>query len=256
MDAQLMSALPDEHAAARDTKDDVGANEVRSGKGRSFAAASMRVATVIVILCAAFFLGGFLKFATSIARVAPPSEVRADAIVVLTGGADRINGALDLLADGHAKRLLISGVHPQTSRDALVKLSEARADLFACCVDLDKKAENTIGNAEQASAWTKQYGFRSVIVVTSAYHMPRSMAELNYAMPDVELQPFPVVRQDLMLHEWYAHWGTTKLLLREYLKYVAARLRLSMEDDGQAPSRFAGCVDCVSAGRHRSFGDG
>lgn len=247
MDAQLVSALPEDHAAARDANKDVGAKEARPERGRSLAAASLRVIVVIAILCLAFFLGGFLKFATSIARVSPPTEVSADAIVVLTGGADRINGALDLLAGGRAKRLLISGVHPQTSRGALAKLTAARADLFTCCVDLDKKAEDTIGNAEQARAWTKQYGFRSLIVVTSAYHMPRSMAELDNAMPDVDLQPFPVVRQDLMLHEWYAHWSTTKLLLREYFKYVAARLRLSMETEDSAPSRFVGCDDCLAA---------
>lgn len=243
-----MGAAPEENAAAPEMTDDAGANKTRPKKGRSIVSAASRIVVIIAVLCGAFFLGGFLKFATSISRVVPPNDIRADAIVVLTGGADRIAGALDLLSKGRAKRLLISGVHPQTSRDALVKLSKAHADLFACCVDLDKKAENTIGNAEQATAWTREYDFKSLIVVTSAYHMPRSMAELSKVMPGVTLRPFPVVRQNLKLHEWYMHWSTTKLLLHEYLKYVAARLRLSMKLDGDRPSRFAGCADCKPVG--------
>lgn len=240
-----MSASPNHEARTLDHENVTP--RIGAGGGLSFVTTALRVAFVVVLVCVAFFVGGFLRFATTVSHISPSDDINADAIVVLTGGADRIEGALDLLANGHAKRLLISGVHPKTTRGTLAKQSSTQADLFTCCVDLDKKAEDTIGNAEQTSAWVHEYGFRSLIVVTSAYHIPRSMAELQNALPSVELKPYPVVRRDLMMHEWYAHWGTTRLLLREYLKYVAARLRLSMELEGDGSRQFVSCIDCRAA---------
>ena len=243
-----MSAESDQPVATGQTREQPATAELDTASA-TVVGTAFRIVLIVAILCSAFFIGGFLRFATAISQIAPPETVSADAIVVLTGGADRINGALDLLAKGNAKRLLISGVHPRTSRDALAKITASRDELFACCVDLDKKAEDTIGNAAQTSAWANEYSFKSLIVVTSAYHMPRSMAELRKVMPNVDLKPYPVVRQNLNLHEWYAHWGATRLLLHEYMKYVAARLRLSMNEDAIIPRRFVSCADCRPTAR-------
>ncbi len=226
-----LAAVPDDHS------------HTQAGvTGRSVLARVRRAVLVTVLLAVAFFVGGFLHFATNIGAQTAPQKMDADAIVVLTGGAARITGALDLLADGHAKRLLISGVHPRTSRAAIARHANRRADLFACCVDLDYKAEDTIGNAEQARNWVLDNGFKSLIVVTSAYHMPRSMAELKNSLPDVELYPYPVVRADLNLDRWYTNWAASRLLMREYLKYIAARLRLSMNIPGDMQRMIAAIV--------------
>ena len=177
----------------------------------------------------AFGAGSFLHFTALVAATRAPADVGADGIVVLTGGRDRVHGAIDLLEEGRAKRLLISGVHPLTRAEDIQRATESNPTLFRCCVDLGFKAETTVGNARETADWVRRQGFRSLIVVTSAYHMPRSLAELGQAMPEVTLIPFPVKRSDLNLDTWYVHPRTLKLLTAEYLKYMLARLRLGME---------------------------
>jgi len=114
MDAYAMSASPNHEARTLDHENVTP--RIGAGGGLSFVTTALRVAFVVVLVCVAFFVGGFLRFATTVSHISPSDDINADAIVVLTGGADRIEGALDLLANGHAKRLLISGVHPKTTR--------------------------------------------------------------------------------------------------------------------------------------------
>ena len=254
MDGLLMDSMPDASGKAYDPvapQTDEKNKTSRTGAGqRSLAGTARRVLILLLIVSLAFLVGGFLRFATSIATLNTPPDIRADAIVVLTGGADRIKGALDLLAQGRAKRLLISGVHPRTSREAIAAHSKSYGNLFSCCIDLDYKAEDTIGNAKQTRKWVARHDFKSLIVVTSAYHMPRSMAELRNALPNVDLRPYPVVRSDLNLDRWYMNWDATRLLMREYMKYIAARLRLSMNIPPQAQRVVATLVNFVE----RPFG--
>ncbi|MCB1496197.1 MAG: YdcF family protein [Bauldia sp.] len=168
---------------------------------------------------------GFIAFARTVTVAAAPADPRAEGIVVLTGGRDRIDGALSLLAEGRARRLLISGVNPVVTREALAGTigSELRP-ILDCCVDLDH-ARDTIENAELTQRWVDQQGFKSLIVVTSDYHMPRSMAELGGAMPDVELISFPVSNPDLKLANWWRDPATFELLAREYGKFLVAEAR-------------------------------
>jgi uncharacterized SAM-binding protein YcdF (DUF218 family) len=168
---------------------------------------------------------GFVAFAEMVGKAAPPLDPRADGIVVLTGGTARIDGALALLAEGRAERLLISGVNPAVGRDAIAEM--VPVDLrpaLDCCVDLDH-ARDTIENATSTGAWMTKQGFTSVIVVTSDYHMPRSIAELADAMPEVRLIEFPVSTPDLDLRRWWRDPVVFNLLLREYTKYLVAEAR-------------------------------
>jgi uncharacterized SAM-binding protein YcdF (DUF218 family) len=153
----------------------------------------------------------------------------ADGIVVLTGGASRIADAIELLAAGHGKRLLISGVHPTTTANVIARLVPEYGGLLSCCVDLDHSAVNTVGNAQETRRWAKARGFRSLIVVTSSYHMPRTMAELGRQLPDVALVPFPVVTEKMRAEPWWASPPTARLLLTEYLKYLVAQVRIRLE---------------------------
>jgi uncharacterized SAM-binding protein YcdF (DUF218 family) len=186
----------------------------------------VRAAQFGLVLVAALFVGGFLQFASRIADLAPIGQEHADGIVALTGGRDRIRGAIELLRGGHGERLLISGVHPTTRTEDLQRAGETAADLFSCCIDLGFKAATTIGNAREAAEWAGHHGFRSLIVVTSAYHMPRSLAVFAHEMPGVRLVPYPIRHAELNLEDWYAHSDAVKLLLLEYVKYTVARLRL------------------------------
>lgn len=169
---------------------------------------------------------GFIAFADAVVHNDPPDDPRADGIVVLTGGTARIDGAMALLAAGRAKRLLISGVNPSVSREAIGDMvGEALRPQLDCCVDIDH-ARDTIENARSAGRWAANLSFSSIIVVTSGYHMPRSMAELESAMPGIRLIAFPVANPDLDLESWWRNPTAFSLLAREYGKYLAAEARL------------------------------
>lgn len=180
------------------------------------------------MLAALILVGvGFVYFVSSIPEQQPlPPD--ADAIVVLTGGSSRIADAMRLLQDGHGRRLLISGVHQQTSRQAISAQMPEFADLFDCCVDLGRFALNTAGNAQEALDWAEDQGFRRLIIVTSNYHMPRSLAEFGNTMPDVELIPYPVVPDGARGDDWWRSPATIRLMMLEYIKYLAVLARQQM----------------------------
>jgi uncharacterized SAM-binding protein YcdF (DUF218 family) len=188
-----------------------------------------RVVALLALGAALAFGGGFLWFVQHVATEEAPLERNADGIVVLTGGASRIADAIDLLAAGHGKRLLISGVHRATSSREIARAVPRHEGLLACCVDLDHWAVNTSGNATETKRWVKSRNFQSLIVVTSNYHMPRSMAELAHQLPDVTLIPFPVVSDKLRTDSWWSSPATMKLLVSEYVKYMVAQVRMRLE---------------------------
>ena len=171
------------------------------------------------------FCGGFLVFA-AIASQPADTTPAADGIVALTGGEARIDEALRLLADHRAKRMLISGVNPHTTRSALEHLTPEYAGQFECCIDIGRWAQDTIGNADEARVWAHQRGFTSLIVVTSGYHMARSLAELGRVMPSVALIPHPVLSGGQLADAWWTSRSATRLLMVEYLKLLPALARL------------------------------
>jgi uncharacterized SAM-binding protein YcdF (DUF218 family) len=166
--------------------------------------------------------------------VLPNEEVvldrNADGIVVLTGGTARVADALELLATGHGKRLLITGVNPGTSTADIGRQTAGYDKFLNCCVDLDYSALNTFGNAVETRRWAIDQGFHSLVIVTSAYHMPRALAEIAHQLPDVTLIPFPVVSDRLRLEPWWSNGTTTRLVLSEYFKYLYAHLRMRFDD--------------------------
>jgi uncharacterized SAM-binding protein YcdF (DUF218 family) len=178
---------------------------------------------VVVAACLGVFVVGFLWFVTWVTLSLPPADPRADAIVVLTGGRDRVQGAVTLLEEGRGRRLLISGVHPQTRAADIRRATDGDRVLFDCCVDLGHRAESTVGNAHEVADWARDHRFASLIVVTSDYHMPRSMVELDRVLPGVRKIGWPVKRSDPAIETWFAHPATAKLLLHEYVKYIVTR---------------------------------
>ena len=187
-----------------------------------------RLAAALALIGMAVFALGFLWFVSRVPKTEIVLARGADGIVVVTGGASRIADAVELLSAGHGRRLLISGVHPTTTSREIARLLPEFGHLIACCVDLDHSAVNTVGNAIETRNWTKQQGFRSLIVVTSNYHMPRTMAELAWHMPDIELIPFPVVTERMRTEPWWSS-ESARLLFAEYLKYMFAQVRMRFE---------------------------
>jgi uncharacterized SAM-binding protein YcdF (DUF218 family) len=179
-----------------------------------------------LILLLVMLIIGFIVFANSVDRERVEPAHAADGIAVLTGGVARIDEAMKLLAKGKAKRVLITGVNQATTKEQLKRLASQGGQYFACCVDIDKEALNTIDNATETAQWVALHRYGSIVVVTSNYHMPRALAELARAMPGVTLIPYPVIDNNVHVERWWTYPGTTRLLLSEYLKYLPALGRL------------------------------
>lgn len=189
-------------------------------------------------LLAGVVLGPFFVFAWQVTALRTPESVpRADGIVVLTGPESRIANAVSLLEAGRAKRMLISGVYPSTTGGDIASAVAANPSLFDCCVDLDYRAQNTVGNARETSRWARGNGYHKLIVVTSDYHMPRSLAEMRRELPGIDFVPYPVKGHEIDMANWWRDAATARVMVGEYVKYVLAlagfRLRPATED---APS--------------------
>ena len=207
----------------------------------------MAVATAAL---AALVMFGFVLFAIAVTRDFPQPVQRADGIVVLTGGELRIAEGARLLNMGWGRRLLISGVNPKTSRQDVVRITGLGESKFDCCVDLGYWAQDTVGNADEAKMWAEKHQFSSLIVVTSSYHMPRSLAELSIELPRTHLIAHPVTPRSLRNDTWWLHLPTTRVLVAEYIKFLptAARLTASRILWPFGATSLAGKAD-VHAGR-------
>jgi uncharacterized SAM-binding protein YcdF (DUF218 family) len=191
-----------------------------------------RIGVLAVRLAVLAGIASIIGFVVFLQRL-PSEEVslnrNADGIVVLTGGTSRITDALELLAAHRGKRLLITGVNPGTTTGDIARQVSDYGRVLACCVDLDYSALNTLGNAVQTRRWAQDRGFHSLIIVTSAYHMPRALAEISHQLPDVTLLPFPVVSDRLRIEPWWSNGATTRLVLSEYFKYLFAQVRMRFD---------------------------
>jgi uncharacterized SAM-binding protein YcdF (DUF218 family) len=216
---------------ARSNTDEVAAGqaqEVRPDRAQSRVLRGIGRFTVAI--CAASALLTMLGFLWFVWRL-PQDEIvldrNADGIVALTGGASRISDAIELLAAGKGRRLLISGANRSTTPEEISRLNPEFARVVRCCVDFDR-ALNTLGNAVETRRWAQARGFQSLIVVTSNYHMPRALTEIGHQLPNVVLVPFPVVSERLKTEPWWENAATVRLLLLEYLKYIFANVRVRL----------------------------
>ena len=215
--------------------------------GRSGRRAPGVLAGLCLVLMAGVlaFLGGFAAFATHVARLSTPIEQpSADAIIVLTGGQARLDAAVRLLREGKGRRLLISGVHPSAGKDDIQRATGADPDLFACCVDIDHAALDTIGNAEESAKWVADHAYRRIIVVTNNYHMPRSLLELKRMIGETQLVPHPVVNTPLDDAGWVGNRDALRVLFTEYAKYTASVARGLMP--GQGTSVAASTIEATA----------
>lgn len=180
----------------------------------------MRTLALLLIL-GLIWAAGLWAFSERIAASTPAAEPpAADGIVALTGASNvRLEAATQLLDDGKAHRLLISGVNKSATRADVHDVARGLSKEWECCVDLGFHAENTRGNARETAGWVRYHDYRSIIVVTADYHMPRAMLELKAAMPGVQLYPYPVVT-DLNIHGWWRNQPTARRVALEYCKYV------------------------------------
>lgn len=146
--------------------------------------------------------------------------------MALTGASDdRINTAMQLLEQGKGQRLLVSGVNPEVKRAELRALLPGSSRLYDCCVELGFDAQDTMGNAQEIAAWSRAKGFDSLIVVTSDYHMPRSLLEIRGMAPEVELTAYPVRTPSLDTARWWRSATGARRMTVEYCKYLVVLVR-------------------------------
>ena len=176
--------------------------------------------TLSLLLVLGVWAAGFLWFYNNIPqekKVLPANS--ADIIIVLTGGNNRLEYGLELLANNAAKNLFVSGVGTNVGVDDILRQvpNNIRSKISAKQIVIGGKAENTIGNAQEVQEWlakpAKGTEYKKIILVTSNYHMPRSVLELSSVMPDLSIITAPVITTD------------NELIFSEYNKYLASKLR-------------------------------
>ena len=186
---------------------------------------SLYIGGGLIALLAVVWITGLVRYAAALPKEVADLERGTDAIVVLTGGSERLTQGLDLLTEEKARKLFISGVYRGVDITELFRVRQQSPEEFSCCVTLGHEADNTRGNAVETAAWMEQQGFRSLRLVTASYHMPRSLLEFRHAMPDVVIVPHPVFPQTFKQEDWWRWPGSAYLLISEYSKYMIAVAR-------------------------------
>ena len=184
-----------------------------------------RIALLVMVMAAVLWIGGFAGFSVyvgNMSKIAP--QAPADAIIVLTGGPQRINTGLELLSVGHAQKLFITGVNDHVTLEKILSLWPGHLDNAAARVVLGHRARNTAENAVEAMAWAQAEHLKSAFLITSNYHMPRALMEFRHALPDVEINAYPVIAADTD-PEQGTFWREA---FAEYNKTILAWLRLTL----------------------------
>ena len=193
----------------------------------------LRQILMTFILLGLLWTAGFVAFLTRLPSPSEPTTNSAvgavDGVVVFTGGRGaRISAGMSVFSSGVGERLLISGVNKSTSRERLAQLWPGAGEQFECCVDLGHAALTTQGNAREVSDWQTDHGYKTIMLVTSEFHMPRALAETHAAMPGAKIIPY-TVDSGYLDGARHPHSPTAwSVLAREYTKYVAVQARAKL----------------------------
>lgn len=198
----------------------------RSGQRRQRHLA-LRIGSPAVLLFL-IWVAGLFWFWAELPRKVDDTARQTDAIIVLTGGSARLTQGLELLSQGKARKLFVSGVYRGVDITELFRVRQESPDEFACCVALGHEAYDTRGNAVETAAWLHEQGFQSLRLVTANYHMPRSLIEFRHILPDTEIVPHPVFPANFKQNEWWLWPGSASLLATEYIKFLIAALRTTV----------------------------
>ncbi|GGF46732.1 hypothetical protein GCM10011611_61420 [Aliidongia dinghuensis] len=180
----------------------------------------------VLFLLALAFLGGLIWFAAGIDTPTDDPTSPTDAIVVLTGGSQRIDVGFRLLVEGKAKKLFVSGVHEGVDMSEVLKTSPQTPHWVECCVVLGHSADNTVGNALETRAWLEAEHFHSIRLVTAGYHMRRSLLEFRRLLPpEVTIIAHPVFPEAVRPGTWWFSRAGAGVIVIEYIKYLGALAR-------------------------------
>lgn len=148
----------------------------------------------------------------------PAGDRRTDAVVVLTGGAGRIERGLDTLRRRLAGRMLISGVQRTVRPEELALEHKVDIGLFQCCIDLGREAIDTRSNADEVARWMRRRRFASMRLITTDWHMPRAKFEIARRVgEDVTIVP-DAVQSNPSHRQLFTEYN--KFLLRHFADLV------------------------------------
>lgn len=191
------------------------------------------------IIALVAFIAGFWSFAEDVRQEAD-EPAPAQAIVALTGGSlQRLRTGVRLLEERKGERLLISGVNRIVTDAELYDALQVDPALGECCIDVGRRAEDTLGNASETAAWAREHRYTNIILVTDDYHMPRSQAELEVALPEAEIHPYPVRTRWTEPALWRSDLGAAVRLGGEYVKYLVIRGREALIGLGKSETETA-----------------
>lgn len=197
--------------------------------------ASLRWALVMISGALLLWFLGLLWFQHAVQSYANPQvrdATQVDAIVVLTGGSARLDAGIHLLADKRAPRLLVSGVAEGVTVPQLLKANQLQKAVPAdqvMNIHLGYRAADTTGNALELAEWAEKYQVSSIILVTSNYHMPRSLLECRHVMPQLKIIPYAVLPERVKTEEWLWSEGTRELFVEQYNKYLGVLVRTTLQ---------------------------
>lgn len=180
---------------------------------------------IVLLIGAGLWLTGLVLFTKMIPSMSQPAINSTDGIVIFTGGGTRLKEALVLFEQEKGKYLLISGVNPESEISTLLNQNPLKER-----ITLGYEALDTLGNAEETASWVRRNNIKSLMLITSNYHMPRSLLELRHLVPNVEILPHPVVGEAFLQPKWWLEPPTLRLVLQEYNKFLFALMRRAVED--------------------------
>ncbi|MBQ8465612.1 MAG: YdcF family protein [Alphaproteobacteria bacterium] len=185
----------------------------------------MKKILLFILFLFFLWLGGLVVFNYKINHIRPNTEEKAEAIVVLTGGRHRLTEAVKLLNEGASDKLFISGVQDKTSLKDLEKRNKIKFKDNREII-LDKIATNTFENARETSIWLKNKNIKSILLVTSNYHIFRSLVEFRRWSRDIKILLHPVYSEKIS-PLWWKSLDNFYFLAGEYNKFIFAWLRAS-----------------------------
>jgi len=161
------------------------------------------ISNIIIIFLISWVLGFFIylnnidKNWNEIQSNHSDLEVKTDAIIVLTGGSERIRNALHLMKKDYASKLFISGVNKKVKLPELFVIHGVeKKDFFKLLtkIELGFSASNTIENAIEVKEWLgKNSNVKTIRLITSNYHIDRAKNEIKNLSPDIKIITHPVL---------------------------------------------------------------
>ena len=163
------------------------------------------------------------------------NNIESPNIVILTGGTNRIKEGLKII-DNFKKskkinyKILVSGTGLGFTKSILRKQlgPNFNPKLIQCCIDLDSVSKNTFTNARETFKWISKNKINEFILITSNYHMPRSILEFKNVMPNLKIYTYAITPEKHDIKNWLSSYQTFGLVLTEYCKYIVASLRIKL----------------------------